>query len=118
MTYAVTYLTNNSYRGYRFIEDEWELEGDETKVDSLVGLTQITSSSPLSTEDKRVMLSQQFRQLPALTRRAFKQTAFDADGFLRADDIENAIYTLDQAKLQPNADTALIQNMINFLGEE
>ena len=73
---------------------------------------------PLSTEEKRIMLAQQLRQLPAITRRDFKQVAQDVDAYLRNEDIENAIYTLEEAKLQPNADTALIQNMINFLGEE
>jgi hypothetical protein len=61
---------------------------------------------------------EQFKGLPELTRRAFKQTALDVEGFLRLEDINNAIFFLEQAQLEPNADTVLIQNMINFLGED
>ena len=119
--YAFTNLTNNTYTSFRMVEKEWELGVGETLVEanSLEGYSEaIPPTPPLSTEEKRIMLSQQLRQLPALTRRDFKQVAQDVDAYLRNEDIENAIYTLEQAKLQPNADTVLIQNMINFLGEE
>jgi hypothetical protein len=70
---------------------------------------------PLSINDKRLILMEQFKGLPELTRRAFKQTALDVEGFLRLDDITNAIFFLEEAKLAPNADQALINGMINFL---
>jgi hypothetical protein len=70
---------------------------------------------PLSLDSKRIILMEQFKGLPELTRRAFKQTALDVEGFLRLEDVTNAIFFLEEAKTVPNADTVLLQNMINFL---
>jgi hypothetical protein len=119
--YAFTNLTNNTYTSFRMVEAGWELGENETLVesDSLYGYTEaIPPPPPLSIESKRLILMEQFKGLPELTRRAFKQTALDVEGFLRLEDINNAIFFLEQAQLEPNADTVLIQNMINFLGED
>jgi hypothetical protein len=112
---------NATYTGFRMVEANWELGENETLVeaDSLDGYSEaIPPPPPLSIDDKRIILMEQFKGLPELTRRAFKQTALDVEGFLRLEDINNAIFFLEQAQLEPNADTVLIQNMINFLGED
>ena len=119
--YAFTNLTNNTYTSFRMVEADWELGVDETLVEanSLEGYSEaIPPPPPLSIDSKRLILMEQFKGLPELTRRAFKQTALDVEGFLRLEDINNAIFFLEQAQLEPNADTVLIQNMINFLGED
>jgi hypothetical protein len=114
--YAVKKISDKTYSGWRMVQADWPLEQDEVLLESLDGYSQETPPPPpLSINDKRLMLMEQFKSLPELTRRAFKQTALDVEGFLRLDDITNAIFFLEEAKLAPNADQALINGMINFL---
>ena len=105
----------NTYTGYRCATSNMEVNQGEQFIESLEGYSHQIVELPKTLDQKRLILMSQFAALPELTRRAFKQTALDVEGFLRLNDVNNAIFFLGEAKLQLNADTDLIQNMINFL---
>ena len=117
--YIITKGTGaKKYTVYRCATSDMEVNEGEQFVESLEGWSPfIPPPPPMTLDQKRLILMSQFAALPELTRRAFKQTALDVEGFLRLNDVNNAIFFLEEAKLQPNADTDLIQNMINFLGD-
>lgn len=70
---------------------------------------------PLSLEEKRLLLADSFKALPIDTRVAFQGVAGNVESALRLGDVELALFNLEQAKLMEEADTTLLQSMIDLI---
>lgn len=70
---------------------------------------------PLSVEEKRLILIDQFKTLPIETRVKFQAVAVNVDTSLKLGDVELALFNLEQAKLVEGADVALLQGMIDLI---
>lgn len=113
MPYAVLNLQDNQYDGWRMVESDWVLSDNETLVNSLSGFSERKPQTSVS--EKRQILIEQFKSLPVETRVFFQNIALAVSASLELNDVELAIYNLEEAKKEPTANAALINSMIDTL---
>ena len=113
MPYAVLNLANNQYDGWRMTQEGWELNEGEILVESLEGLSE--RQSPISIQQKRLLLIEQFQTLNIATRLQYQQVAVTVDTALQLGDVELALANLELAKNTEGADQVLVQGMIDLI---
>lgn len=105
----------NTYIGFRAANEEMEANEGEVLVETLEGYTQELPTLPPTPQQKKQALVALFSELPLATRAGFADVASKVYNALDIGDVELASYFVALAGQNPNADTQLIQAMLNTL---
>jgi hypothetical protein len=118
MPYAVSDLVNDTYTGWRMVQDNLELKENETFAESLDGLMELAPPPPPKTPlEKRDIVADLFKQRPLAERVAFVGFASDIHGALTVDDKELALALIQGASQHPNADASFITQIRNIINQ-
>ncbi|MFM7389686.1 MAG: hypothetical protein ACKO34_03550 [Vampirovibrionales bacterium] len=106
----------NTYIGFRATSEEMEANAGELFIETLEGWSQeAPPTPPISPQQKRGQLIALFSELPLATRAAFADVSSKVYTALEIGDVALAVYFVTLAGQNPNADTQLIQMMLDVL---
>lgn len=105
----------NTYTGFRAATADMETNAGELFVESLEGWSQEVPTPTPTPQQKRQQLVEMFSQLPLETRAMFADIASKVYTALDMGDTLLAIYFVQQAGQDPNANQELIAQMLEVL---